>query len=91
MSYARFAAESDVYVFLAVGGHLECCGCALGGEECFYSTAEMLAHLDAHRVVGHDVPDYCTDRLRENQKQNDAFIRRNLVAESASDETEPSA
>lgn len=29
MSYARVSGDSDVYVFMSVFGHLECCGCLL--------------------------------------------------------------
>jgi hypothetical protein len=60
MSYARFAEDSDVYVFLSIGGHLECCSCRLKGKgQCasFKTTDEMLSHLREHREAGHDVPE----------------------------------
>lgn len=76
MSYTRFGDDSDVYVFLAVDGQLECCGCKLKPEsESFYSTARMIEHLDVHRAAGHAVPDYAYERLREEAVGIDEFIR----------------
>lgn len=77
MSYARFGWEdSDVYVFLAVEGHLECCSCPLANAtQRFPSTAKMIDHLDAHRAQGHTVPDSTYDGLRAEADENDAFMR----------------
>lgn len=79
MSYARFSDDSSVYVFLAVNGHLECCAClfagGFGGGYCAYSTQAMLDHLQEHIDAGHDVPDSCIERLKENREANDAYIR----------------
>lgn len=76
MSYARFGWDgSDVYVFLSVGGKLECCGCSLRPRIWTYdSTAAMLAHLEDHRAAGHTVPDDCIERLKEEREKNDLFI-----------------
>lgn len=75
MSYARFAEDSDVYVFLAIGGHLECCGCSLRPRIWEYdSTDALLVHLDEHKAAGHDVPDSCIARLIEEREENDAWI-----------------
>jgi hypothetical protein len=46
VSYARFGMRCDVYVFLAVEGHLECCSCSIEGTARRRTTAGMLARLD---------------------------------------------
>ena len=56
MAYSRFS-YADVYVFMSVEGHLECCGCILGDQWGFDSTQAMVDHLAEHRAAGHDVPD----------------------------------
>jgi hypothetical protein len=79
VSYARFGWDnSDVYVFLSVGGHLECCGCVLAEYRTsprFTTTAEMIQHLDKHRETGHTVPDDCYERLLAEAEANDEWIR----------------
>ena len=75
MSYARFSRDSAVYVFAHVGGYLECCGCSLGDKWDFHSTAEMLAHLEAHKAAGHEVPEYCIEGLKVDAEENDEWIR----------------
>lgn len=74
MSYARFAKDSNVYVFMCISGALECCGCALGDETRFDSTDAMLDHLGRHRAAGHDVPQRAIERLVADREENDAFI-----------------
>lgn len=56
MAYARFS-YADVYVFMNVSGHLECCGCLLSDQWKYDSTQAMVDHLAEHRSAGHDVPD----------------------------------
>lgn len=73
MSYARLSC-CDVYVLLSVGGHLECCMCLLGPTFTAKKTDDMIAHLDAHRAAGHDVPDETYEGLRADQKVNDRWI-----------------
>lgn len=74
MSYCRFAEDSDVYVFLSVGGALECCGCSLSDNWSHRSTSAMLAHLREHRRQGHKVPERAMSRLAKEREDNDAFI-----------------
>lgn len=69
MAYSRFS-YADVYVFMSVNGHLECCGCWLGNEWGFNSTDEMIAHLAEHREAGHDVPDNLEHDLRRDNDEN---------------------
>lgn len=75
MSYAR-KSYCDVYVFLSVGGHLECCMCDLPGPSTFTAatTDAMVAHLDAHRAAGHDVPEDTYEGLRADQRINDRWM-----------------
>jgi hypothetical protein len=76
MSYARFGWDgSDVYVFLSVSGHLECCACKLGDAWDFPSTDAMIAHLEAHRGVGHCVPQDTIDELLADKAENDEWIQ----------------
>lgn len=63
---------SDVYVFLSIGGFLDCCGCSLGSNSGFDSTDAMLAHLQEHREAGHNVPDGCIAGLERDRAENDA-------------------
>ncbi|MGZ9829885.1 hypothetical protein ACXYTP_23510 [Tsukamurella ocularis] len=56
MSYARFSAESDVYVFAHYQGFVQCCGCILGDEWDFHTLDALLAHLQEHVAAGHTVP-----------------------------------
>lgn len=74
MSYARLS-YCDVYVLLSVGGHLECCMCSLGPTFTATKTDDMIAHMDAHRAAGHDVPDETYDGLREDQEVNDRWMQ----------------
>ena len=74
MSYARFVEGSDVYVFLACNGHLECCGCALKSDGRFLTTDAMIAHLREHEAAGHDVPDHIYPDLEADREENDAWI-----------------
>jgi hypothetical protein len=80
MSYARFGwDESDVYVFLATEGHLECCACDLSsvgaGFAWFGSTAELVEHLRYHEQQGHVVPDETFAQLATDADANDEWIR----------------
>jgi hypothetical protein len=89
MSYARFKGDeraardgtspSDVYVYLDVGGFLNCCGCNLDAGEIwadhrFYTTADMIAHLEKHVERGQRVPARCWEGLRRDARENDAWI-----------------
>ena len=68
MSYCRWSEESDIYLFHHYQGFLECCGCALKGEDLFFhanTRSKMLTHLEAHIEAGHRVPPDAIDRLEE--------------------------
>jgi len=75
MSYSRFL-ESDVYVFMHVGGYLECCACSLSSSEELWgsfranSTEEMVDHLAKHRNAGDYVLAGIEDRLWEDNAEN---------------------
>ena len=73
MAYARFS-YCDVYVFLSVSGHLECCMCRLGPDLLAPNTSEMLAHLQRHREAGHDVPEEVLEELRDKEEYINARI-----------------
>ena len=78
MSYARFS-YADVYVFMSTSGHLECCGCQLGNQWKFDSTAAMVEHLAEHRAAGHDVPDGIEASLWDDDQENWVDYRRCAV------------
>lgn len=77
MAYSRFF-DSDVYVFMSVGGWLECCGCWLSdpddgdGSMSFTakSTEEMIAHLKRHDELGFYVPENIYDELWTDDEEN---------------------
>jgi len=84
MSYARFARDSSVYVFLNTEGRLECCGCNLRSDDevkarghatLRRTTVEMVEHLDAHRAAGQKVPKRTYAALRADAEENDQWIR----------------
>jgi hypothetical protein len=56
MSFARFSATSDVYVFAHVDDYVNCCGCALEGDSQLHSPEEVVEHLQKHVEAGHKVP-----------------------------------
>lgn len=84
MSYARFGwDDSDVYVFLCCFGYLECCACRIvGGWKSFeaLTTEKMLAHLEAHRALGHCVPEETFEELRTDAEENDAWIAQKVAS-----------
>jgi hypothetical protein len=43
----------------------------------FKTNAEMIEHLEKHISVGHQVPEYCLERLRdpEDAKENEEYFR----------------
>lgn len=72
MSYCRWSAESNVYVYLDVGGYINCCGCDRSGYN--GDTETMVKHLEDHIADGHLVPDYVIPALLEDQEHNDNWI-----------------
>ena len=67
MSYCRFV-NGDAYIFENLEGCFECCGCWLspdGGGMVFATREELLKHIDDHRQVGHHIPLYVDEQLRE--------------------------
>jgi hypothetical protein len=73
MSYCRFL-EADVYVFMHVSGHLECCACFMSEDawDSFeaHSTQEMIDHLNKHKAAGHDVPERVFKELWDDDAEN---------------------
>lgn len=77
MSYSRWAVDCSVYTYLSDYG-LACCACALNVEDdgtvFLQSTAEMIAHLYAHRDAGHLVPDDVFDGLLRDAVANNHYL-----------------
>lgn len=73
MAYARFANDSDVYVYADVAGGFACERCPRIGETFHCATpGEMVRHLLViHRGNGHRVPEDALDELREETANND--------------------
>lgn len=76
MSYCRFSAASDCYVFRSAAeiwpSVLVCYGCKLtGGRVVCATPAEMIAHLDAHRSAGHQVDPWAVWRLLDEMRQKE--------------------
>lgn len=74
MAYARFVADSDVYVLLDVLGYFRCIQCDLPLPHEFFSTAAVVAHLGGHLAAGHGVPQKCFDGLANDRDENDLWI-----------------
>jgi hypothetical protein len=82
MSYARFSAESDVYVYHHYMGWIECCACNITpveqGENVgffrAYTAREILDHLGMHSMIGESIPERCFARIREEYPDLDAPI-----------------
>ena len=67
MSYSRFSAESDVYVYPGAAG-LVCCACRLQAEVKDFTTMTrtgMIHHLREHATRGHKVLPKAFLRLEE--------------------------
>ena len=76
MSFARFGWEdSDVYIFLNVAGHFECCYCGISDQCKYYSTDEMITHLREHLAAGQTVPEDTFTRLEAERVENDEFVK----------------
>lgn len=78
MSFARWSEDSDVYVILHTGGYLACYWCDEAPRAACWAaatTAEMIAHLERHRVRGDLVPEHTFEQLRAEADESDAFIR----------------
>jgi hypothetical protein len=65
-TYVRKGAHgSDVEVVENLAGFMECAGCAL--EDGFFAAWDgdgMVAHMQAHKLAGHEVPAYVIPKLR---------------------------
>lgn len=77
MSYARRGVDgSDVYVFFSSDYKLECCACQLPSTPSrsftTSTTADMLAHLADHLIVGHVVLDDTLEDIAADAGENDA-------------------
>lgn len=89
MSYARRGPDSDVYVFRnASDDKLDCYECRLEDEPGktvkFDKPSEMVAHLDEHIDVGHNVPAHCLRRLTfevTREERETAYLQAWIVVE----------
>lgn len=76
VSYVRWGQnDSDVYVFFHVamndrGPFLNCCGCGIQDTADFWTTQEMVDHLNEHVKIGDVVPSYVIPVLRAEDKAN---------------------
>jgi hypothetical protein len=75
LSYCRFM-EADVYVFMDVGGFLNCCACNITDDEDqwgsfhAFSTVEMIDHLNTHRMLGQHVPESVFKNIEKDDQEN---------------------
>ena len=65
MAYSRFA-DSDIYIYPHVEGHIECAGCFLNispdentifKSEHILDDETLLMHILQHRISGHNIPE----------------------------------
>jgi len=78
MSYARFAADSDVYVYASSRGGIECERCRFmqptdttangpRNNAVMVDEDEMISHLEKHGKAGHKVPESAFVALRRDR------------------------
>ena len=75
MSYSRIGPNSDVYVMMHVDGFFVCYMCQLHASWDYFSTTEILRHLQEHLQHGHKVEATCIQRITQNKEANDLFIK----------------
>ena len=71
MSYCRWS-ESDVYLFENISGVWTCQLCLLEDDNRSHemcSLEEVLAHLEAHKQAGHEVPERAFERVRRELEE----------------------
>jgi hypothetical protein len=67
-----YQGRSDAYIFHAVEGHWECCGCWLGKEWRYPTKEAMLVHIAEHRAAGHVIPEFVDEELRQEIAEEQA-------------------
>jgi len=76
MSYARWSALSNVYVFAHVDGFVDCCGCNLPGHDGRLNSApEVVAHMQAHLDAGDKVPPHLLDESLYPDEDFTPYVR----------------
>jgi hypothetical protein len=83
VAYTRFGwDDSEVYVYMHIGGWLDCCSCRLKpsphGSVILRSTDAMVAHLREHEAAGHVVPAEVFVELERDREENDAWMQEML-------------
>lgn len=83
MAIVRFGDDSDVYVYYGAEGYV-CCGCRLmrRGEFSSHNEEAMIAHLQRHQAVGHQVPEDAFVTLRniaERNRRSAARSKRQMI------------
>lgn len=58
-----------------LGGYFKNIGTLI--ENRFSTTQGMLDHLEAHKLKGHYVPDFCIENLKKDQEENDKIMSEN--------------
>lgn len=82
MSYARFSAQSDVYIYHHYMGFIECCACPITepqvGEDFGFAklntAREAIEHLDLHRAAGWKVQNSTYEKIRSEYADLDMQI-----------------
>jgi hypothetical protein len=79
MSYLRFL-EGDAYVYMSVGGWLECSWCNLQAEDfgnfVAHKTQDMIDHLREHQKQGSYIPERVFENLLHDDAEN--FPKRSI-------------
>ena len=72
MSYARFSAESDIYLFAHAGGFVQCCGCPLAPYKEAYSAFFKMMVPDLGMVDLHS-PEEVVAHLEDHREAGHNF------------------
>jgi hypothetical protein len=72
MSFARFGADSNVYVYASDRG-ITCCSCWLNdGKTVDFANARLIRrHLIEHKLAGHFVLDQTFNEIRKYRLENE--------------------
>ena len=69
MSYIRWGEEGSAVYVVGTPWGLTCMSCYLTPDSAVFPESEpwrMIAHLEAHRIAGHQVPEVAFTRLRHD-------------------------
>jgi hypothetical protein len=72
MTYCRWTADSDVYLYRSTRGIYICCDCSVArAGVSMFTPEDVLVHLQVHRDHGERVPESAFDRIRVESERGE--------------------